>query len=377
MTTLNVILDDMLTGVPDGASRYTEELARALLDFAPVGCYVQGMVASSTEAQYELIADRLPELSGLFKSALVRRDLTRAWQHGFTPFPAGMLHAPTLFAPLRRHDRVNDRSSQIAVTIHDAVAWTHPEYLSPREVSWTKAMALRAVRYADAVVVPTHAVAAELNEFLGLGDRTRVIETAVSTKLKTPEDADERAERLALPERFLVTVGDSSPLHGIDYLLSALAKTPEDTPPLVVVGAEYESGLLEAAVARAGLEAGRVIGLGALDDADYSTVLARATASVYPGLTNGFGTPVLEAFSFGVPVIHSATPSLVEVVGDAGVPVGIDELESYPEQLAEAITRVADDEELRKTLSILGSDRARLFTWRAAAEGVWQLHADL
>jgi hypothetical protein len=45
--------------------------------------------------------------------------------------------------------------------------------------------------------------------------------------------------------------------------------------------------------------------------------------------------------------------------------------------LSSAIERILDDGELRKTLSILGADRGQLFTWRAAAEGVWQLHADL
>jgi hypothetical protein len=106
MTTLNVILDDLLTGAP-GATRYTEELATALLTYAPSGCFVEGIVASSTEDEYQLIAKRLPGLAGLFKSALVRRDLTTAWQHGFTPVPSGMLHSPSLFAPLRKHDRVN------------------------------------------------------------------------------------------------------------------------------------------------------------------------------------------------------------------------------------------------------------------------------
>jgi glycosyltransferase involved in cell wall biosynthesis len=377
MTTLNLILDDMLVGAPGGAARYTEELATALLKYAPSACFVEGVVASSTEDQYQLIADRLPGLSGLFKSALVRRDLTTAWQHGFTPVPSGMLHSPSLFAPLRNHDRVNQRGNQIVVTIHDAVAWTHPEFLTTREVSWTKAMATRAVKYADAVVVPTHAVADELDEILGLGDRTRVIGGAVSARIARPDDADERAGRLELPERYLLTVGDSGPHHGIGYLLGALARSTSSDLPLVVVGAERDAGALDAAITEAGLAAGRVIALGQLDDQDYSTVLGLASAFLYPALGNGFGSPMLEAMTLGIPVIHAATPSLIEVAGDAGVSIPCDDLEAYPGLLAEAIDRLSDDVELRKTLSILGEDRGQLFTWRAVGEGVWQLHADL
>lgn len=377
MTTLQVILDEMLAESPGGTSRYIEELAKALLRHAPAGCFVEGIVASSTEDQYQSIARKLPALSGLFKSALVRRDLTTAWQHGFTPVPSGMLHAPSLFAPLRNHDRVNDHGNQIAVTIHDSVAWNHPEFMTSREVSWTKAMAARAVKYADAVVVPTHAVADQFDELLGLGDRIRVIGGAVSANLAEPEDAGERAERLGLPERFLLSVGDSGARQGIDHLLGALAAQPDGQLQLAIAGTQREAGSLDAAVAAAGLGEGRVIGLGALSDEDYSTALSRATAFLYPSLSNGFGMPMLEALSFGIPVIHADTPSLVEVAGDSGVAIPSADLEAYPGLLAEAIERLLGDSELRTTLSILGQDRARLFTWRATAESVWQLHADL
>ncbi|HMH57719.1 MAG TPA: glycosyltransferase family 1 protein, partial [Galbitalea sp.] len=140
MTTLNVIVDEMLSETLSGISLYTAELAHALIEYAPPGCFVEGIVASSPESDYVEIAERLPGLNGLFKSALTRRDLTTAWQHGFTPVPSGMIHAPSLFAPLRNHDRVNTRGKQIAVTIHNLTAWSHPELLSSRQVSWTKAM---------------------------------------------------------------------------------------------------------------------------------------------------------------------------------------------------------------------------------------------
>jgi glycosyltransferase involved in cell wall biosynthesis len=282
-----------------------------------------------------------------------------------------MLHAPSLFAPLRNHDRVHDHGNQVVVTIHDTAAWKHPEFMTPREVSWTKAMATRAVKYADAVVVPTHAVADEVTELLGLGDRIRVIGGAVSSRLVVPKDAEKRAERLELPEHYLVSVGDSGARQGIAHLLAALAAQPDDDLRLVIVGAEHEAHALDAAIAEAGLDAKRVLGLGALDDDDYAVAIGSATAYVYAGM------PMLEAFRLGTPVIHADTPSLVEVAGDAGVSIPSADPDGYPGLLAEAIERVVTDGELRTTLSILGEDRARLFTWRASAEAVWQLHADL
>jgi len=125
MTTLRVIIDEMLSSTPGGVPRYTEELTRELIATAPRGVFVEGFVAASSEPDYQRIAERLPGLAHLQKSALERRELRSAWQHGFTRLPgSGMVHAPSLFAPLARHDRLNN-GDQIAVTVHDTIAWSH------------------------------------------------------------------------------------------------------------------------------------------------------------------------------------------------------------------------------------------------------------
>ena len=380
MTTLRVIIDEMLAPVPNGIARYTEELTRALVDFAPLGCSVEGIVSSSTEAEYTKIAERVPGLRGLYKSSLARRELVSAWQHGFTRLPGGgMIHATSLLAPLSRHDRLSPSGYQIAVTIHDAVAWTHPDSLTPRRVAWHKAMAQRAYKYADAVVVPTHAVAGELSEIHDFGDRLRVIGGAVSQRLVLPRNATARAQRLGLPERYLLTIGGLESRRGIDQLLAALALPGASTLPLLVVGPDdgESDGPLSAAVAAAGLPADRVIALGHLSDSDLSVVLDRATMLVFPTLAEGFGLSMLEAFHFGTPVVHSDAPALVEVAGDAGIVVALDDRDGYPQRLADAIARVEHDPELAATLGTYGRDRAGLFSWRTSAEKVWQLHADL
>jgi glycosyltransferase involved in cell wall biosynthesis len=377
MTTLNVVLDEMLSPIETGVSRYSRELTRALITHAPPACFVEGIISASTEAEYRLVEETLPGLQGLFKSALTHRDLTAAWQHGFTPVPSGMIHAPSLFAPLRNHDRVNTRGSQVAVTIHDATAWTHPELLPSRTVSWTKAMAQRALKYADAIVVPTHAVAAELATIFDFGDRIRVIGGAVSPSLEVPADADRVAEELKLPERYLLAMGRLGAGNGIEQLLEALARPESGELPVLVIDGDDGSGALLSAAGAAGVTPGRVTAVGPVRDAALSVLLDRATAFVYPNLTNGFGMPMLEAFRFGTSVVHSGTPSLLEVAGDAGLAVAIDDPAMFPRLLADAIAEVVGDGELRRRLSILGSDRAKLFSWRGSAEAVWQLHADL
>jgi glycosyltransferase involved in cell wall biosynthesis len=379
MTTLRVIVDQILAPVPGGIGRYAEELTRQLIETAPQGADVAGIVSASTEEQYATLSERLPGLQNLYKSPLARRELSLAWQHGFTVLPGkGMVHATSMLAPLYRHDRVNSAGNQTAITIHDVIPWTNPETLTPRGVSWHKAMAARAFKYADAVVVPTHAVAGELAEIFDFGDRVRVIGGAVSSKLALPLDADARAIELDLPARYLLTVGTLEPRKGLEPLIRALALSQTEDVPLLVVGPGGWGDVDVSTLVRdAGLAEDRVRTLGYVTDPDLAVLLSRATAFVFPSLAEGFGLPVLEALSLGTPVIHSDVPAVVEVASDAGVVVEREDAAGYPERLADAIARVVSDGELRNQLKYQGIDRSHAFSWRASAEKVWQLHADL
>ena len=372
MTTLRLILDELNS--PSAASAYTRELARHLILTAPHGCSVDGFISASPEPVYDDIAENLPGLATLHKSALARRELRAAWQHGFTRLPgSGMVHAPSPLAPLARHDRLNDRD-QIAVTFHDTLAWTHPEAMSPAAVGWYKAMAKRAQRFADAVVVPSHTVADELTELVGFGDRIRVISPAARPRVTLPADAEARAERLNLASRYVLastTTGTDEPLG---QLVHSLRDVDSDVP-LLVVGVEPDDEALAAVVSEAGLTAGRARGLGTLDASDLAVAIQRAAVFAYPNLEEGFGMPLLEAMELGTPVVHSDDPALVELGGDAGLAAARGD--DFAGALSASLTAVLGDEALATRMRYSGLDRANAYTWRSAAEKVWQLHADL
>jgi glycosyltransferase involved in cell wall biosynthesis len=379
LAVLRVIVDQMVAPVPGGIGRYTEELTRQLVEAAPIGCSVEGIVSASPEADYARIHERIPGLANLHKLALSRRELAAAWQLGFTRLPGrGMVHSTSMLAPLHKHDILNDANDQTVVTVHDAVPWTHPQTLTARGVSWHKAMAKRAQKYADAIVVPTHAVADALAEFVDFGDRVRVIGGASSSRLELPADADERAAALRLPERYVLAVGTLEPRKGIGSLITAMARPEVGDVALVHVGPTGWGDLDTATLAReAGLPESRLIELGSIDDADLAVVYARATVFVMPSLSEGFGLPLLEAFTLGTPVVHSDAPALVEVAGDAGLIVELENADEYPERIAAAVASVLDDSDTADRLSALGLDRVHAYSWSSSAEKVWELHASL
>jgi glycosyltransferase involved in cell wall biosynthesis len=98
-----------------------------------------------------------------------------------------------------------------------------------------------------------------------------------------------------------------------------------------------------------------------------------AEVFVYPSIYEGFGIPPLEAMSCGVPVITSNSSSLPEVVGDAGVMVEPEDVES----LAREIERVHGDPALRDQMRERGLAQAATFTWRKSAEKALAIYRSL
>jgi glycosyltransferase involved in cell wall biosynthesis len=298
---------------------------------------------------------------------VARRPLIAAWERGAGPSLPGadVLHAPTLLFPPRRR-------RPLVVTIHDSVPWTHPETLTPRGVRWHRATAERAARSADAVVVPTRAVADALRPHLPLR-RVEVVGEGVAEAVAVPPpDAEERAGRLGLPPSgFLLSLATVEPRKGLDVLLSALADPAAPDLPLLVVGqggwGDVDPLRLAADL---GLADGRVRLLGRLSDADLGAVLPRATALVVPSRAEGFGLPVLEGMAVGVPVVTSRDPALLEVGGAAvaSAPTG------DAVALAGVLADVVADGHARAQMVEAGHRRAATYTWNAAAERLVQLY---
>src|SRR5688500_11857568 len=76
--------------------------------------------------------------------------------------------------------------------------------------------------------------------------------------------------------------------------------------------------------------------------------------------------------SAGVPVVVSNRGALPEVVGDAGLLVDPDDVES----LAAALNRMVGDADLRAACARRGLDRARNFSWAQTARDVRRAYED-
>jgi len=110
-----------------------------------------------------------------------------------------------------------------------------------------------------------------------------------------------------------------------------------------------------------------VIFSGRLNSSDLHRVLASALALTYVSYFEGFGIPIVEAFYTETPVITANITSTPEVAGDAALLVD----PFSPEDIANALIKIATDKELRESLIEKGNKRKEEFHWQKTADNLW------
>lgn len=106
-----------------------------------------------------------------------------------------------------------------------------------------------------------------------------------------------------------------------------------------------------------------VVFTGYISDQEMGSLIKNAKCLCYPSIIEGFGFPVLEAFSLGIPVVASNTSSIPEIAGKSAILVN----PKNTKQIAGAIIKVLSDLQLHKKLGISGIKQAKKFSWSNAA----------
>jgi glycosyltransferase involved in cell wall biosynthesis len=224
------------------------------------------------------------------------------------------------------------------VTIHD-VSYEDPALMPRRERVVFRRVVPRAARRARRVLTVSERTKRDLVERYGLpSDRVVVTPNGVDPAF-VPGDG---------PRDYALAVGAIQPRKN---QLAAVEAAGAAGLPIVVAGPEKDASLA-AELRRRGA---RVTGY--VETPALVELVQGAACLVQTSRHEGFGLPVLEAMACGTPVVAVREPALAEVAGDAAVLV--DERD-----LADGIRRALAE---RERLAAAGLERARQFSWDAAA----------
>lgn len=206
-------------------------------------------------------------------------------------------------------------------------------------------------------------------------NKISVIHNGVSTLLGSkylPEKAKNISEKLGLNDEFVLFLGNTEPRKNTPNVLKAFALLAAEkyTLKLVITGltAEFIENHWPQEAPKEFLN--RIITPGYVSQAELHFLYEYATFYLFPSLREGFGLPILEAMSFGTPVITSNVSSMPEVAGEAALLVNPED----PKQIAKAMELLLDDPGLRESLACKGLQRVKAFSWENTAKAYLQLY---
>jgi len=179
------------------------------------------------------------------------------------------------------------------------------------------------------------------------------------------EELDAARRALNLPPEFLLFVGATEPRKNLLNLMDALALVHQRYKkiPLVLVGRRGDDhDRLMARIASRGLGPWVRV-LGYRPDRDVRNLYQAASGFVFPSFCEGFGLPLIEAMACGVPVAASGVAAMPEVAGDAALYFDPER----PDDMAEKIAMILQDDGLKQALIRKGRTRAQDFRWERTA----------
>jgi glycosyltransferase involved in cell wall biosynthesis len=356
-----------VTAQRTGTETYSLRLIQAMLDLGSghrFRLYTNGRPPAGLFAEF-------PAGGGTDSSEAEVRSIPfpRLWTH-FRLSAEVLVRPPdVLFVPAHVLPLVHAR--RCVATVHDLGFLHFPEAhrrWDRRYLAWATGWN---ARQSTVVIADSRATRTDLlREHRVQPSRVRVVHLGRDESLapvRDPVALDRVRARYEIGPRYLLYVGTLQPRKNLGRVIEAFARLAGlpgmEEAQLILAGKRgwlYEDLFVQ--VSRLGLE-GRVRFPGYADHADLAALYSGATGFVFPSLYEGFGMPVLEAQSCGVPVMTSNNSSLPEIAGDAALLVDPHDVDA----IAAAMLRLATDDALRAELVERGLANAQRFSWEKCA----------
>ena len=264
-------------------------------------------------------------------------------------------------------DCVNDFIMPKITTIHDIGFIDYPEMAPPTRSEWVKKRNQKTVKFSDKIVTVSEFSKKRIVEEYKLNDNfVQAIPIKLGKRLNqslTEEEVNLTLKKFDLvPKKYLIFVSQFYKHKNHERLIQAFSKFSTNTDSkkikLVIIGSMIHSRGEIQKFAEKYKTDNNIIFTDMISNEDLQILISQSLFFIHPSLYEGFGMPIIEAMTNGIPVTCSNTASLPEVAGDAALffnPEDVSSIES-------AIKIMTESSNLRKQLIMRGYERAKKFT---------------
>ncbi|API86354.1 glycosyltransferase family 4 protein [Francisella uliginis] len=243
------------------------------------------------------------------------------------------------WGPAHRLPFIKPKGIKYVLTVHDLVYKYAPNTMSKLSYPIERFMLPKSILKADYVV--TDSIATKLSvesEFNISKDTISVIYLGSRYKNYTRSIVEVNREI----NKYFLFVGTMGPRKNLPLLLRAYAKlstAQKENCHLHIVGAKgWGRDNLEKIIENLGISEYIKIH-GYVDNLTLAKLYASCYAVLMPSIYEGFGLPLLEGMTFGKPGLCGDNSSMPEIVGNAGVIVKHDSIDSVYEGLIKLLDR--------------------------------------
>jgi len=296
------LLDAQWTGIPTVCAAIAGQLLKAGHDVA--FCLADQVLPSAP------VLDALARRSGLY----LQRDVELGRLPMQRPLWPKDCLAIGLSASVKRHKRVFDIEASV---IHDISTILQPYYHTSDNIIWHTETLLEDIQSNAATFTPSRATADDLVAYFGF-DAEKIHVTPLGVEWPWWYEKKQKNDRDV--EKYITIISTKEPRKNLAIIFTLLEKFPSllDNYTFLFIGGVgwLSDGTVVPERLRTAIARGRIATPGFVSEYDKYRLLRGAEALIFPSFFEGFGLPVLEALSLGVPCVAAFGSSMSEVGGD-------------------------------------------------------------
>ncbi len=259
--------------------------------------------------------------------------------------------------------------TKILVPVYDLTTKIQPQDHLQSTISSHDTRLQRAVRYADFIIFLSRSTKEDFKRYYKFtSQKTSIIYPSTNLPQIKPGNISQTLKKYKIIKKFILSVSTLQPRKNLEGLVKAFEKFNQEKKYQLVIVGPKGWGTININ------QSEDIIQTGFISNLELVNLYSKADVFVYPSFYEGFGLPIIEAMSFGLPVICSDTSSMPEAGGKAAIYFNPSDINELVDRLIKTTNMNVNEQIAIRHESIV---QAKKFSWENSAKQLISIYETL